>query len=95
MLDGDVVVAVPGLALAVPDLDVADPALQEAAGDEELAAVDLPGPYISRTCSGSLGDVEGVAGLGLHAEGQLERLDAGLEVGLAGRGGPRGRGSIR
>ena len=35
-------------------------------------------------CCGSRLDVEGVAGLGLHPKGQLERLDARLELGVAG-----------
>ena len=38
---------------------------------------------MSRIDCGLLGDVERVAGFRLHAIGQLERLDAGFELGLA------------
>ena len=40
----------------------------------------VPSPYSLRICSGSRGDVEGVAGVHLHAIGQLERLDARFEL---------------
>src|SRR5204863_8032441 len=76
---GQAVVVVPRLAAAAPDLDEADAALQQAAGDEQLPAVDAGAvglAHLRRLAA----DVEGVGGLGLHAVGQLERLDAGLQL---------------
>ena len=48
----EVVVVVPGLAVAVPELDEADPALEQPPGDQELPGVHA-GPYSSRIDSGS------------------------------------------
>ena len=43
MAGRQVVVVVPGLAVAVPELDEADPALEQAPGRQKLAGMD-PGP---------------------------------------------------
>ena len=79
----EVVVAVPGLEGAVPDLDVADAALDQSAGDEHLPGLGAVAIQLADG-SGLLADVEGVAGLGLHAEGGLEGVKAGLERGVGG-----------
>ena len=78
----EVVVMVPGLAVAVPELDEADPALQEPAGRQELPGVDA-GPVHRADRLRLLGDVERLGRLRLHPVRQLERLDPGLELGLA------------
>ena len=94
-----------GWPCAVPDLDVADARARGAGGRSGAAGPGRRGRTASRTCCGLAADVEGVAGLGLHPEGQLERLDPRLELGLAlaafevlavelargGRAGPAGR----
>lgn len=67
--------------MPIPDLDVAHAAFEEPAGDQELAGVD-PGAVHLSDVLGLARDVEGVAGFRLHAIGQLERLDAGLELGF-------------
>ncbi len=78
----DFVMAVPWLPLAVPQLHEADAAFEEPAGDEQLAglhAVAVGFPHVRRFAV----DVEGFAGLGLHAKRQFERLNARVEIGLA------------
>ena len=75
----EVLVVVPAV---VPDLDDADAALDEAAGDEELLAL-LAGAVGGAGGLGFFGDVEGVGGLGLHTEGDLVGFEAGLEGGFA------------
>ena len=42
----------------------------------------VPVPYMSRIVLRLPADVEGVGGVHLHAIGQLERLDAGFELGV-------------
>ena len=81
VVDLDIVVGVPRLAVAVPDLDEADPFFEETAGGEELAA--LGGVAVKLANGGGFaGDGERVGGLKLHAEGEFVRLDAGLELGF-------------
>ena len=80
VVDLDVVVVVPRLALAVPDLHEAHAALDQPAGDQQSAGPATPGPYMSRIVLRLAADVERVGRLRLHAVGQLERLDAGLEL---------------
>ena len=89
---GDVGVVVPGLVVAVIDLDDPDAALDQAAGDQagvgELAvAVRLARRF------GFAGEVERLARLELHAEGHLQRRDAGLERLVVGRALPGDLGS--
>ena len=69
-----------GWPCAVPDLHEAHAALEQPAGDQQSAGPATPGPYMSRMCLRLAADVEGVGGLGLHAVGQLERLDARFEL---------------
>ena len=80
---GDIVVIVPRLAGAVPELDEADAAFEEAAGDEGLAGVDAGAVGVADVLGFAAG-VEGVGGFHLHAEGEFEALDAGFEAGVAG-----------
>ena len=78
MIGLDVVVMVPGLPSSVPQLHHADSALEQTSGDERLPAVHgvtVHGPDGGRFA----GQIEGVAGFHLHAEGQLERFDARLQ----------------
>jgi len=66
---------------ASPDLDKADAALDEAAGDEELIA--LGGAAVGIADSrGFFVEVEGVGGFGLHFEGHFVGLEAGFELGV-------------
>src|SRR5690606_29230022 len=79
MLGFDPVVAVPGLATAVPELDVTDTAFDESSRDQDLfrlyrIAVHLAGRLRF------LADVEGIAGFHLHAIGELKALHAGFEL---------------
>ena len=67
----------------VPDLDDAHAALDETAGDKELFAL-LAGAVGGAGGFGFFGDVERVGGLGLHAEAEFERLDAGFQLRIAG-----------
>src|SRR5579871_177531 len=77
----EVVVVVPRLAVAVPDLHEADAALQEPPGDEELPRLHAVAVHLAHG-QRLAPDVEGVAGVHLHAVSQLERLDAGLQGGV-------------
>ncbi len=78
----DVVVMIPGLTGAVPELDDADATFEEASGDEGLAAMDMIAVG-GADVGGFVGDVEGVGGFDLHAEGEFEGVDAGIEAGIA------------
>ena len=88
-----VVVAVPGLSLAVPDLHVADAAFDEPACDQELPRFDVRAVGFLNVRRFAL-DVEGVGGFHLHAVGQLERLDAGLQGALDSAAARHGGGSF-
>src|SRR5207253_999760 len=74
----DVVMAIPGLPLAVPDLDEADAALNEPAGDEDLLGLRAGAVHIANMLR-LLTHVEGVGRLHLHTIGQLEGLNAGVD----------------
>ena len=78
----DAVVAVPGLAGAVPDLHVAHAALGEAARHEHLAALQGVAIHLANGLR-LFRDVKGIGGLGLHAEAEFERLDAGFQLRIA------------
>ena len=82
---GDVVVAVPGLDVAVEELDEADAALDQPAGDEELPGLDAGAVHVADVLRLLL-DVEGVGGRHLHPVGQLEAGDPRLEVVVLGAG---------
>ena len=86
VIDFEVVVIVPWLAFAVPELDEADPAFDEPAGDERLAAVDIVAVEVADVLGFAV-EVEGVAGVELHAVGEFEGLDASFEAGVAGAAG--------
>ena len=75
----DVVVAVPGLTVAVPELDEAGAAFEEAAGHEALPGVFAGAVHVADVL-GLLGNVEGVGGFALHAVGEFEAADAGLHL---------------
>ena len=79
MIDFDVVVAVPRLAFAVPDLDEADAALREAAGDEDLPRLRAGAVHVADVLR-LVGDVEGVGGIHLHAIAEFKGLDARFEL---------------
>lgn len=67
----DVVVIIPRLACTMPDLDEADAAFKQAAGDEDLAglgALAVHGADVVRFAT----DIEGVGGIHLHAIGEFE-----------------------
>ena len=74
----DVVVVVPRLAGAVPELHEAHAALEEPPGDQRLPAMHAAAIQVAHVLR-LAGEVERLGRLGLHAEGQLERLNAGLE----------------
>jgi hypothetical protein len=78
----DVVVVVPRLAFAVPQLDVAHAALKQATRDERLAPVGFTPVKVSDMFR-LRAQVEGVARLHLHAVGEFECLDAGIELWIA------------
>jgi hypothetical protein len=80
-------VGVPGLAVAVVDLDETHPALGEAAG-KEAAVREVAGAVGFADLFGLFGKVKGIARLELHAVGGLHRLDAAFEGFLTG--GARG-----
>lgn len=60
--------------------------LREAAGDQ-AGVGEVPGAVLLASRLRLAAEVEGVAGLELHAEGGLERLDPGVEQHLLGPGG--------
>ncbi len=77
----DVIMVIPRLAGAVPDLDKTDPALDEAAGDQHLAP--MQGIAIHFADGGGLaGEVKGIGSVHLHTIGQLKGLDPGFQLGI-------------
>src|SRR5262249_18752686 len=81
MLGFQIVVAVPGLTGAVPDLDEADAFFQEPAGNEKLPALNA-GAVQSADVPRLAVDVERIFGIALHAISQLEGLNAGFELSI-------------
>ena len=74
----DIVVVVPRLAGAVPELHVADAALEKAPGDQCLPSVDTVAVHLADV--GRLfGEVEGVACFALHTKGEFVGMNAGIE----------------
>ena len=78
----DVVVVIPGLARAVPELHEAHAPLEQPARDQRLPAVHMIAVGGAEVL-GFLAEVEGIRRLELHAEGQLEGLDARLQPRIA------------
>ena len=76
-----VVVMVPGLPLAMPELDEPDPALEQPPGGQKLPSVHARAVHLPDVRR-FVADVERLGRFRLHPVGQLERLDAGLELGL-------------
>ena len=78
VVDFDVVVVVPRLALAVPDLHEPHAALDQPAGDQNLPGLRAVAVGFEHVL-GLAADVEGLGRFALHAVGQLEAVDAGVE----------------
>ena len=91
---GDVVVAVPGLDVAVVELDEPHAPLDQAAGDQELPGLHARAVGVADVLRLLL-DVEGVGGGHLHAVGQLEAGDPRLEGIVLGPRLAGGDGSAR
>ena len=85
MVDLEVVVVVPRLAGSVPHLHEAHAALDQSAGNEQLARLGAFAVELSHRLRLAL-DVEGVGRIHLHAVGQLKALYAGVELGIGGAG---------
>ena len=81
MIDLEVVVAVPGLAGAMPELHEADAAFDQPASDEELSGLDAGAVHVADVLRFAA-NVECLGRFGLHAETELERVDAGLQRGI-------------
>ena len=80
MVHFDVVVVVPRLAGAVPDLHEAHAALDQPAGDQDLPGLHARAVHVAGCACGSRLTSNASAASDLHAIGQLERLDAGFEL---------------
>src|SRR5205823_3284112 len=83
MVDLDVVMAIPGLPLAVPDLDEAHAALDKPACDKDLPGLRAGAVDVADMLR-LLSYVEGVGRFHLHAIGQLEGLNARVDLGVVG-----------
>lgn len=79
MVDLDVVVAVPWLAFAVPDLDETNAAFEQTPGDQELARLCPLAIHFANVFRLAR-DVEGIGRVQLHPVGQLKGLDARLQL---------------
>ncbi len=85
MVIRDVVVSVPGLDVAMVELDEPDASLDQAAGDQELPRLDARAIGVLDVL-GLLGDVEGVGRHHLHPVSQLEAGDPRLQGIVLGPG---------
>ena len=81
VIDLDVVVVVPRLSRAMPQLHVPHPAFDQPAGNQDLPGVRPAAIEIVNVLRLAR-DVEGVGRLHLHAVGQFERLDPRLQLRL-------------
>src|SRR5207302_1409829 len=81
VIDLDVVVVVPRLSFAAPNLDEPDTLFQEPPANEQLPRLGARAVQVADVLR-LPADIEGVGGIELHAIGQLERLDAGFELGV-------------
>ena len=81
----DLVVVVPGLALAMPKLHDPNAALDELSSDEHLPALNA-GPIHIEDMLGLLRYVENIHRLFLHAISQFHRLNSSLEHRIVGPG---------
>lgn len=75
MIFGDLLVAVPGLAGSVPDLNKTNATFGEAAGDEHLVAVESLAVEFANMLR-LAANVERVAGFDLHAVGEFKGVDS-------------------
>jgi hypothetical protein len=75
----EVVVVVPGLSFSMPNLYKSHPTLQQTPGNQQLTGLG-PGAVKLLDVLGFTADIKSVAGIHLHAVGQLEGLKAGLEL---------------
>src|SRR5690606_35543492 len=78
VIDFDVVVVVPRLAGPVPELDHPHATFDESTGDEALPCVNAGAVHVLNVFWFER-HVEGIGRLALHAEGDLETFDAGIE----------------
>ena len=78
----DAVVIVPRLSVAAPYLNEAHAALQQAARDEQLAAMHAAAVQVADKFR-LLVQIKGVRCFALHPVGQLEGLNAGFQLGVA------------
>ena len=85
VLHFEVVMAVPGLSVTVPELDEAYAAFGESAGDEELPSQDRVAVHLAGLLV-LTADVEGVGRLELHPVGHLEGMGPRLEGGVGAPG---------
>src|SRR5689334_22519081 len=74
-----IIVTIPGLSGAGPNLDEAHAPLQQSAGDEDLPRLRAGAVEIENMLW-LLCNIKGVRSIGLHAIGHFEGLDAGLEL---------------
>ena len=81
VVDLEVVMIVPGLPGSVPDLYEADATLDEASGDEHLAALKGVAIHLADVLWFE-GNVEGVGRFELHAVGEFKALKTGFEFGI-------------
>ena len=77
----EVVVMVPGLPCAVPELHEPHAALKQPPRRQKLSGVNARAVHRADV-RGLLADVERLGGLRLHPVGQLERLDSGFQISL-------------
>src|SRR5262249_18066870 len=78
----EIVVVVPGLKVAAPELNETHAPLQKSARDEELTADRPLTVQVADGCRLAV-DVEGVGRLALHPVRQLKGLETGFELGVA------------
>lgn len=76
-----VVVIIPRLSGAMPDLHEADATLDEATGDKHLAALQVVAIHVADVLRLE-GDVESVGRFELHTVGEFEALEASFELGI-------------
>ena len=79
MIDFEIIVAVPGLTVAMPDLNKAHASLDKASRDENLARLRSFAVHFADVLWFAA-DIECVGRIHLHAIGKFERLNTGFKL---------------
>ena len=83
MIDFDIIMIVPRLALTVPNLDEANATLNQSASDQNLSSLNTVAVHVANMLWFAA-DIKRVGRFRLHSERQFERLNSRFQLGISG-----------